>query len=66
MDDSRVSIESEEIFLNTPSYSFVSWNLLEITQLEGEGEQEEPNIFTNFLEIKQKNESMKANVYAQL
>jgi len=50
--------------ITTPSSSN-SHNLLEITELVGESETEESNVFTNFLEIKQKNESLKANIYAQ-
>jgi len=39
--------------------------LLEITQYAGASEIMERNFFTNFLEIKHKNEALKANVYAQ-
>lgn len=65
MDDSCVSTGSQENVLNTPSSTSALQNLLEITQSTGVSEKEEPNIFTNFLEIKQNNESLKANVYAQ-
>ena len=35
-----------------------------ITQDVGASETEDPNVFTNFLEIKQKTEALKENVYA--
>lgn len=38
--------------------------MLEITQSAGPSEIEESNVFANFLEIKQKNEALKSNVYA--
>lgn len=59
MDDSQVSIGTGELVITTPSSSFASHNFLEITQSIGENEIKEPNSFTNFLEIKQKNEGLK-------
>lgn len=63
--DSQVSTGTEETVIIPPSSSSISQNLLEITQSAGLSEQKEPNFFTNFLEIKQNNESLKANVCAQ-
>jgi len=64
--DSQVSIGIEEPVITNPSSCSTSQNLLEITQSAGPNEREESNVFTNFLEIKQNNEALKANVYAQL
>lgn len=52
LDDSHVSTRSQENVLNTPSSSSNSQNLLEITQSTGVSEQDEPNILSNFMEIK--------------
>ena len=38
---------------------------MEIIQSVGTSEEGDQNIFSKFLEIKQKNESLKANVYSQ-
>jgi len=65
LDDSQVSIGTEEPVISTPSSS-TSHNLLEITQSAGASEIEDSNVVTNFLEIKQKNEALKDNVRSQM
>ena len=50
---------------NTPPTSSPSQEPLEIIQTTGTSSVDDQNIFSNFLEIKQKNETLKSNVYNQ-
>ena len=65
MGDPKVSTSEGESVPNTPSSSSASQEPMDIIQSTGTNSSDDQNIFSKFLEIKQKNETLKANVYNQ-